>query len=94
MMDNNQAITTVDDDAERSVREEFVSAAREMRRPSTLYRPELSIDGDQWRALYGDNLQESVAGFGDSPEEAYRDFDRGWYEKLPFPNQAPIGESE
>ncbi len=21
-------------------------------------------------------------------EEAYRDFDRAWYEKLPFPNQA------
>jgi hypothetical protein len=106
MMDGDQAIM-IGEGAERGVRErfdipdfaarlreEFVIAAREMRRPSTLYRPELSIDGDQWMALYGDNIQEGVAGFGDSPEEVYRDFDRVWYEKLPFPNQGPRGDSE
>ena len=47
--------------------------------PSYRYRPRLSIDGDQWCALYGDNLQDGVAGFGDSPGAAYWDFDRAWW---------------
>lgn len=47
-------------------------------RPSVLFRPTLSIDGNQWCALYGSNLQEGVAGFGDSPDLAMQDFDRHW----------------
>ena len=31
-----------------------------------------------WCALYGDNLQDGVAGFGRSPEEAMADFDKNW----------------
>jgi hypothetical protein len=50
--------------------------------PSTIYKPRLFIDGNQWCALYGDNLQDGVAGFGDSPAEAYSDFDTNWYKKL------------
>jgi len=30
----------------------------------------ISLDGDQWCALVGDNIQEGVAGFGNSPVEA------------------------
>lgn len=52
--------------------------AAEYERPSVMFRPGLSIDGDQWCALYGDNLQDGVAGFGPSPEKAMRDFDRNW----------------
>ena len=58
-------------------------AAAEYERPSVLYRPKLSIDGCQWCALYGDNLQDGVAGFGDSPADAMWDFDRNWGAKLP-----------
>ena len=47
-------------------------------RPSFLFKPKLYIDGDKWCALYGENLQEGVAGFGDSPELAYQDFDKQW----------------
>ena len=47
-------------------------------RPSVLFRPKLSVDGDQWCALYGDDLQSGVGGFGDSPEKAMYDFDRAW----------------
>jgi hypothetical protein len=36
-------------------------AAREMQRPSVVFRPKLSADGDQWCALLGDNLQEGLA---------------------------------
>lgn len=45
-------------------------------------KPRMFIDGDKWCALYGDNLQDGVAGFGDSPNEAMIDFDKAWYKKL------------
>lgn len=57
-------------------------AATQHERPSVLYRPSLSIDGNQWCALYGDNLQDGVAGFGNSPEDAMWDFDRNWSKSL------------
>ena len=50
--------------------------------PSVIYRPRLSIDGDQWCALYGDNLQDGVAGFGVSPAAAMHAFDVAWDTKL------------
>ena len=51
-------------------------------RPSVIFRPRLSVDGNQWCALYGDNLQEGVAGFGDSPADVMWDFDSNWTTKL------------
>lgn len=67
------------------IKQEYVTAAfsqqntaEEARRPSVLYRPAISLDGNQWCALYGDNLQDGVAGFGESPDAAMRDFDRAW----------------
>jgi len=47
-------------------------------RPCMLWKPKLSLDGNQWCALYGDNLQSGVAGFGDTPEKAMEDFDKNW----------------
>jgi len=32
----------------------------------------LSLDGDQWCALVGDNLQEGIAGFDSSPNLAIK----------------------
>lgn len=51
-------------------------------RPSVLYRPSLSIDGNKWCALYGSNLQDGVSGFGDSPDEAMFHFDKAWIKRL------------
>jgi hypothetical protein len=42
----------------------------------------ISIDGNQWCILYGENLQDGVAGFGDSPDAASYDFDRAWSTRL------------
>jgi hypothetical protein len=56
--------------------------ARELSRPCYILKPRLSIDGDHWCALYGDNLQDGVAGFGFSPEVAYDDFDKNWRKSL------------
>lgn len=53
--------------------------------PHVLMRPKLYLDGDQWCALYGDNLQEGLAGFGDTPAAAMADFNTAW--------QKPIKES-
>ena len=47
-------------------------------RPFYLLRPAIYPDGNQWCALYGDNLQEGVAGFGDTPEQAAIQFDVNW----------------
>lgn len=47
-------------------------------RPSAIYRPKLSRDGDKWCALYGDNIQDGCCGFGDSPDLAMQDFDKKW----------------
>lgn len=51
-------------------------------RPSTMYRPRLFIDGSMWCALYGENLQDGVSGFGNSPASAYEDFDNAWHTSL------------
>lgn len=72
------------------VREAVIRAAQQAYRqiedcatePSVLYRPALSIDGNKWCALYGENLQDGVAGFGDSPAEAMSAFNRAWHAKL------------
>jgi hypothetical protein len=61
------------------VTQEFTSAAYEQQRPCVLFRPVISMDGNQWCALYGDNLQDGVAGFGDTPAKAMDDFDKQWH---------------
>jgi len=58
------------------------AAAATWERPSVLFRPKLSLDGNQWCALYGDNLQDGVAGFGDSPAHAMYEFDKAWNAKI------------
>lgn len=56
-------------------------AAREQRRPFVLLRPDVFLDGNQWCALYGENLQMGVAGFGNTPDEASRAFDDEWHQR-------------
>jgi hypothetical protein len=56
--------------------------ASEQSRPSVLYKPKIYIDGDKWCALYGENIQDGVAGFGNSPREAMNDFDTEWNKPL------------
>lgn len=58
-------------------------AAGHYSQPHVIYKPKLYKDGNQWCALFGENLQEGVCGFGDSPAEAMWDFDKDWHKKLP-----------
>lgn len=75
-------IASVVDHWSMMARESIGQAALEHTRPSVLFKPRLSIDGDQWCALYGDNLQDGVAGFGKSPQDAMWDFDAQWGKAL------------
>ena len=65
--------------------ESIRAAAGEYERPSVLFRPRIYVDGDKWCALYGDDLQSGVAGFGDSPAEAMANFDAHWFAKRKVP---------
>jgi hypothetical protein len=51
---------------------------QERGRPFMLLRPRLFPEGNQWCALYGENIQEGVAGFGDTPASAAVQFDIEW----------------
>lgn len=60
----------------------IVEAAAFLAAPHTRMRPRLFIDGSAYCALYGENLMDGCAGFGDSPEKAMADFDKNWGRKL------------
>jgi len=70
-------------DACRRVEQEAVSVIHDFYAPSVRFRPTLSLDGTLWCALYGDNLQDGVAGWGPSPDLAMRSFDVAWTARLP-----------
>jgi hypothetical protein len=61
----------------------FIQQQEHHDRPSTKHQPRLSIDGNMWCALFGEDLMNGVAGFGKSPAEAYAEFDKAWTTKLP-----------
>lgn len=75
--------------ARAMLQEQISAVGYEMARPSVIWRPRVFPDGNQWCALYGDNLQEGVAGFGDSPELACTAFDTAWHAKLPSGQSSP-----
>ena len=60
------------------VAQDFSIAAAEQQRPFVLLKPRMFPDGNQWCALYGENLQDGVAGFGDTPAKAASDFNVQW----------------
>lgn len=67
------------------LQEQISMVGNEIVRPSVLYRPSVVPDGNKWCALYGADLMEGVAGFGDTPDDAMRDFDQNW-----FKQQTPV----
>ncbi len=56
----------------------------DMSKPSVLYQQSLkiSIDGDMYCVLMGENLQEGIAGFGKTLQEAMDKFDNNFYKPL------------
>ena len=68
------------------VSQEYITAAMEQQRPSVLFKPEITQDGDAWIALLGPDLAVGVVGVGQTPAEAMHDFDRVF---LGHPKPAP-----
>jgi hypothetical protein len=66
------------DSVTHSARLAFSAMAEDAGAPHVLMCPAISVDGNQWCALYGANLHDGVAGFGDTPAKAMRDFDKNW----------------
>jgi hypothetical protein len=58
--------------------ESVLYTQQQQTRPSVLFKPKLFPDGALWCALYGENLQEGLTGFGETPELAMQDFDRNF----------------
>lgn len=56
--------------------------AREMNLVKLL-SPRIFIDGSAWCVLYGDDLQNGVAGFGETPRLAVYAFNKAWDAELP-----------
>jgi len=54
------------------------SVVIEQKRPFMLLKPKLFPEGNQWCALYGENLQDGVCAFGDTPDAASKQFDIEW----------------
>jgi hypothetical protein len=63
---------------ESNAAERKEALAVEMLRPFMLLKPKLSADGNMWCFLYGDNLVDGVAGFGETPAKAAVQFDIEW----------------
>ena len=70
------------------IQQEFCIAAGEMQRPFVLLKPSMKPDGDHWCALYGENLQDGVCGFGETPDLAAIDFDKNWREQKLTPKDS------
>lgn len=70
---------------------EQMNTALALRAPHVLMRPAVFPDGSAWCALYGEDLQQGVAGFGDTPEAACFDFDKNWTNQK-LPRNAGVGE--
>lgn len=47
-----------------------------------MLKPKLSVDGNQWCCLYGDNLIDGVVGYGESPHKAVMAWNQEWFKQL------------
>lgn len=79
--------------AKAIAQEQIASVGYEMMRPSVLYRPTVSLDGNCYCVLYGEDLMSGCAGFGHTMAEAMADFDKNWTgQTAPTPANAQEGE--
>ena len=46
-----------------------------------MLKPKLCKDGNQWCCLYGENIQEGIVGFGDTPYLAILDWLGAWHKE-------------
>ena len=82
-------------DIEQQAKNMLAMVQVELTRPSVLFRPTVAQDGDQWCALYGENIMEGVCAFGPTPDLACRQFDIEWvHQKAVIPPKPPPTPAE
>lgn len=62
----------------RAIQDGLELHAQALTSPHIVFKPTLALDGNLWMALYGENLQSGIAGFGTSPQKAIDDFNANW----------------
>lgn len=50
----------------------------------SILRPKLFMDGNMWCVLYGDNLMDGIAGFGETVYKAILDFNASFHKKITY----------
>ncbi len=64
------------------VRTAFMELAYDLGRPSRTMKPRVYVAAHGgWCAVYGDDVQSGVVGYGDTPEAACQAFDKEWVSK-------------
>ena len=53
--------------------------ARFMSQPSVMLGLIPVLDGNAWCVLFGEDIHQYCCGYGDTPDEAMKDFDKQWY---------------
>ena len=43
-----------------------------------MLKPKVYKDGNKWCVLYGENIQDGIAGFGGTPHESVIDWESNW----------------
>ena len=71
-------MNVLSDLTQAAIAKDFGIATLQMRRPFVLLRPKMFPDGNKWCALYGDNIHDGVAAFGDTPDAAALQFYIEW----------------
>lgn len=48
--------------------------------PCAIFKPKFGVDGNMFYFLLGGNLQDGIAGFGETPYKAMCDFNKNFFE--------------
>ena len=59
-------------------------------RPFMLLHPRMFPDGNAWCAMLGENIQDGVCGFGETPAKASVEFDMQWLNARAGPTHKQI----
>lgn len=66
---------------QHQIKLETLETEQQYLRFSTL-KPKIFKDGNQWCVLLGENIQEGIAGFGNTPNEAIINWDGEFYKTI------------
>ena len=66
---------------EKELMEQLYWESREKERPFFLLRPKLFRTPTGWKVVYGANDETGLTGYGKSPDDAAKDFDKNFFKR-------------